>query len=84
MNVNVEGKRKPIISVETRQKIQIKSKLHQKQYKTKYKEEFPLSGILKCNDCNENMTYNFSTSKSGKKLAIKDATHMIVVTKKEH
>ena len=67
-NINAEGKHKPIISVETHQKIQLKLKSPKKQYKTKYKEEFPLSGILKCNGCNKNMTYNFSTSKSGKKI----------------
>ena len=67
-DINREGKHKPIISVETHQKVQLRLKSPKKQYKTKYKEEFPLSSILKCNGCNKNMTYNFSTSKSGKKI----------------
>ena len=59
---------KSIISIETHEKIQIKLNSPRKRYKTKYKEDFPLGGILKCNGCNRSMTYNFSKSKSGKKI----------------
>ncbi len=67
-NINTKGIFKSIISLETHEKIQIKLNSPRKQYKTKYKEDFPLGGILKCNGCNRNMTYNFSKSKSGKKI----------------
>ena len=67
-NINTKGIFKSIISKETHEKIQIKLNSPKKQYKTKYKEDFPLGGILKCNGCNRSMTYNFSKSKSGKKI----------------
>ena len=67
-DINAKGMFKSIISIETHEKIQIKLNSPRKQYKTKYKEDFPLGGILKCNGCNRSMTYNFSKSKSGKKI----------------
>ena len=67
-DINTKGKHKAIISLETHGKIQTKLNSPRKKYKTKYKKQFPLYEILKCNGCNKNMTYNFSTSKSGKKI----------------
>ena len=67
-DINTKGKHKAIISLETHQKIQTKLSTPRKKYQTKHKEEFPLCEILRCNGCNKKMTYNFSTSKSGKKI----------------
>ena len=67
-SVNTKGHHKAIISENTHQKIQQKLNNPRKVYKTNNSEIFVLRGGLKCNGCGGNMTSNFSTSKSKKKI----------------